>query len=147
MPRRRFLFTPADTQDTNIYQRGCAGRIRSGIRGGVFLSDGYLTVNGIHSSTRSYGDETISVSRNRFNDGVAVGKPTEEIIYFDADPSWQLEIEDFVDSALNGTPVESGTSEDALKVMQLIYAIYENDDSFMKTGNPFHKNLPPQTKE
>ena len=113
----------------------------------LFMSDGYLTVNGILSSTRSYGDETISVARNRFNDGVAVGKPTEEIIYFDTDPSWQLEVEDFVDSAINGTPVESGTSEDALKVMELIYAIYENDESFMKTGNPFYKNLPPEPKE
>lgn len=113
----------------------------------LYLSKGYLSVNGILSSTRSYGDETISVARNRFDEGVPPGKPTEEIIYFDTDPSWELEIEDFVDSALNGTPVESGTSDDALKVMELIYAIYQNDERFIQSGNRFCDSLPNPSKE
>jgi predicted dehydrogenase len=113
----------------------------------LYLSKGYLSVNGILSSTRSYGDETISVARNRFDEGIPIGKPTEEIIYFDTDPSWELEIRDFVRCALTGSPVESGTSEDALKVMELIYAIYRNDESFMKTGNHFLAKLAGAPKE
>lgn len=108
----------------------------------LYMTDGYLCVNGILSSTRSYGDETITVARNRFDDGFAVGKPTEEVIYFDTDPSWELEIKDFVDSCLHGTPIEYGTSEDALNVMKLVYAIYESDESFMATGNRFFELLP-----
>jgi predicted dehydrogenase len=99
----------------------------------IFTSDGYLTVNGILSSTRSYGDETISVARKRFDPGFAQGKPTEEVIYFDNDPSWELEIASFVDSVLNDVPVEMGTSEQALKAMRLVFAIYENDEQFMQS--------------
>ena len=107
----------------------------------IFLSEGYLCVNGILSSTRSYGDETISVARNRFGPGQPIGKPPEEIIYFDTDPSWELEIRDFVDCILNDTPVKSGTSDDALKAMQLVYAIYESDTRFMETRNRFRDTL------
>lgn len=108
----------------------------------LYMTEGYLCVNGILSSTRSYGDETITVARNRFDEGFAVGKPTEEVVYFDTDPSWELEVQDFVDSCMNGTPVEYGTSEDALNVMKLVYAIYEADESFMRTGNRFFETLP-----
>lgn len=99
----------------------------------VYLSDGYLSVNGILTSTRSYGDETISVARKQFNEGFAMGKPREEIVYFDTDPSWELEISEFVDHILNDTPVQSGTSEQALKAMQLVFSIYHNDEHFMNS--------------
>jgi predicted dehydrogenase len=97
----------------------------------VFMSEGYLIVNGILSSTRSYGDETISVARKRFAPGFTQGKPTEEIIYFDHDPSWEQEVAGFFDNVLNDTPVEMGTSEQALKAMELVFAIYEGDPDFM----------------
>ncbi len=99
------------------------------------MSEGYLSVNGILSSTRSYGEETISVARKQFDEGFAQGKPREEIIYFDTDPSWKLEVADFLDSVLNDKPVTSGTSADALKAMKLVFAIYEDDKSFIETGN------------
>ncbi len=97
----------------------------------IFLSEGYLTVNGILSSTRSYGDETISVARRQFDAGFAQGKPREEIIYFDTDPSWELEADEFLRNVSDDTPVTTGNSEQALKAMQLVYAIYENDPVFM----------------
>jgi len=101
----------------------------------IYMSDGYLSVNGILSSTRSYGDETIFVARKQFDDGFATGKPREEAIYFDTDPSWELEVADFIRHIQEDTPVASGTSEDALKAMRLVFAIYENDEAFLKTGN------------
>ncbi len=107
----------------------------------IYLSEGYLSVNGILSSTRSYGDETLSIARNHFGGGSRGGTPSEEIIYFDSDPSWELEIKDFVDSILNDTPTNSGTSEDALKAMQMVYAVYENDETFLKSGNRFRDSL------
>ncbi len=99
----------------------------------VYLSDGYICVNGILSSTRSYGEESVSVARKQLGEGSAQGKPREEILYFDADPSWELEVAGFLDHVLNDTPVESGTSEQALKAMELVYAIYQNDETFMKS--------------
>lgn len=101
----------------------------------IYMSEGYLSVNGILSSTRSYGEETISVARKQFDDGFASGKPREETIYFDTDPSWELEVADFLDYVQNDKPVVSGSSSDALKAMQLVFAIYEDDESFIKTGN------------
>lgn len=97
----------------------------------VFLSEGYLTVNGILSSTRSYGDETISVARKQFDEGFAQGKPREEVIYFDTDPSWELEIGEFLDHVLENTPVTMGNSDQARKAMELVFAIYGNDTTFM----------------
>jgi len=98
----------------------------------IFMSEGYLSVNGILSSTRSYGDETISVARKQFDAGFATGKPREEIVYFDTDPSWELEVVEFIDHVLADTPVISGTSEQALKAMELVYAIYRDDQTFWK---------------
>jgi len=97
----------------------------------VFLSEGYLTVNGILSSTRSYGDETISVARRQFDSGFAQGTPREEVIYFDADPSWEREVDEFLRHVIEDTPVATGNSEQALKAMRLVFAIYENDLAFM----------------
>ena len=93
----------------------------------VYLSEGYLSINGILTSSRSYGDETITVARRQFDEGFAVGKPREEAIYFDTDPSWELEVGDFADCILKDLPVTSGTSVDALKAMQLVHAIYHAD--------------------
>ncbi len=93
----------------------------------IYCSDGLLSVNGILSSTRSYGDETISVARRQFDEGFDSGKPQIETIYFDTDPSWELEVENFVDSVLHDKAIVSGTSEDALKVMELVFKIYNDD--------------------
>ena len=101
----------------------------------IYMTDGYLSVNGILSSTRSYGDETISMARRRFDEGFAQGKPREEIIYFDTDPSWELEVADFLKYVAEDLPVATGTSHDALRVLELVEAIYKDDDSFQKTGN------------
>lgn len=92
----------------------------------LFTDEGYITIDGILSSTRSYGEECITFARKEFeNETSAFGKPREQKIYFDKDDSWKLEIEDFYDAVERDKPIRMGTSEDALKVMQLVYGIYE----------------------
>ncbi len=93
----------------------------------VYMSDGYVSVNGILSSTRSYGDESITVARRSFDPSFAAGKPREEVTYFDTDPSWELEIAEFVDAIRDGATIQHGTSEDALQAMKLVFAIYDGD--------------------
>jgi predicted dehydrogenase len=91
----------------------------------VCLEDGYINLLGILSSTRSYGDETLTFARKQFEDTTrAVGRPREEMICFDTDESWQLEIDDFVDAIRRDRPVTSGNVDDALQVMKTIRCIY-----------------------
>lgn len=93
----------------------------------LYLSEGYLSVNGILSTSRSYGDETITVARRRFDPGFNTGSPTEETIYFDNDPSWEREVEDFLRCIRDNAPVEMGNSAQALEAMRLVFAIYAQD--------------------
>ncbi len=95
----------------------------------IYTTGGYLSVNGILSSTRSYGEESITVAKRQFDDGFATGKPREEVIYFDTDPSWEREIAEFIDCVREDRPVTSGTCDDALAAMKLVFDIYGADDS------------------
>ena len=99
----------------------------------ICLTDGYIAISGILSGTRSYGRETLVVGRRQFEDqSFAVGNPREEIIYFDSDPSWQDEVDEFADSVLNGRKVVCGSSLDALKALELVYKIYGADEGGRK---------------
>ena len=91
----------------------------------IFLEDGYLVINGIVTSTRSYGDESITFAKKQFEDETyAFGRPREETIYFDYDDSWKLEINEFFDSVTGKKDEPQGSVEDALKVMRLVESIY-----------------------
>lgn len=95
----------------------------------IYLSKGYLSVNGILTSSRRYGDESLTIARKPSD--TAPGPPAEETVYFDEDPSWALEIDTFLACVRDNTPVQSGSSLQALKAMELVYAIYRGDDQFM----------------
>lgn len=93
----------------------------------ICLEGGYINIGGLLSSTRSYGDETLTFARRQFEDeSFAFGKPREETIFFDRDDSWSIEINEFVEAIKKKRPVQSGNSNDAYKVMQLIENIYKN---------------------
>lgn len=93
----------------------------------VFMENGYLSVNGLLTSTRSYGDETITFAKKQFEDeALAFGRPREETIFFDRDDSLRLELEEFYDCIVGKKENFQGNSEDALKVMQLVEKIYRS---------------------
>jgi predicted dehydrogenase len=93
------------------------------------LAGGLVTVSGILSSTRSYGfAERLIIARREFEDrATAFGNPRETITSFDRDRSWEREMEEFGRCILDGTPPVHGTTEDALKVMELVDRIYRGD--------------------
>jgi predicted dehydrogenase len=92
----------------------------------LFMEDGYLCVNGILSSTRSYGEESITFAKKQFEDETrALGKPREEAIFFDTDDSWKFEVAEFYDCIAGKKKKPEGSSNDALAVMQLIERIYK----------------------
>ncbi|MDY6950121.1 MAG: Gfo/Idh/MocA family oxidoreductase [Thermodesulfobacteriota bacterium] len=100
----------------------------------VFMQDGYLCVNGLLTSTRSYGDESLTFAKKQFEDeSRAFGRPREETIFFDTDDSWRLELEEFYDSIIGKSKQWNGDSSDALKVMELVTQIYEEAE---KHHNP-----------
>jgi predicted dehydrogenase len=96
----------------------------------VGFSDGYLVVDGMPSSTRSYRDERITHARRRTGVGFTVGNPPEESLFFNVDPSWDLELAEFVECVDRGIPVAHGSSSDAHAAMLAVRAIYEDDQKF-----------------
>ena len=92
----------------------------------VFLESGYMVLNGLKTGSGTYGEEELTIARNR-STAPAATWDDEERFHYDIDKSWQLEAEHFVNSILNDSPVNIGTSEDALNVMELIEDIYSNE--------------------
>jgi len=93
----------------------------------VTLEGGYLIVEGLLSKTGSYGREQLIVAKRQFEDEAhAVGNPSEEITYFDRDLSWDLEVQEFARCIREDKPVTAASSQDALKVMQIIEQAYVN---------------------
>lgn len=87
---------------------------------------GYVVVSGLLSKTGSYGRETLVVGRRPApGERGAVGNPREETIYYDADPSWDIEVAHLVECIRENKPVEKGTSLDALRVMEIVDRVYQ----------------------
>jgi predicted dehydrogenase len=97
----------------------------------INLERGSLILGGILSGTKSYGAETLTVVRaDPDNDQ---GDPWEQVTRYNRDLSWDGEISAFAHSILNDLLVQSGTSEDALRTMQLVFKIYYADSNWRKT--------------
>lgn len=91
----------------------------------INLERGSLILGGILSGTKSYGAETLTVIQaDPDNDA---GDPKEQITRYNKDPSWDEEVVSFANAILNDQPVQSGTSDDALRTMQLVFKIYHAD--------------------
>ncbi|GAB2182030.1 Gfo/Idh/MocA family oxidoreductase [Denitratisoma sp. agr-D3] len=91
----------------------------------INLERGSLILGGILSGTKSYGAETLTVVRaDPDNDA---GDPKEQTTRYNRDPSWDEEIAAFGEAVLGDKPVQSGTSSDALRTMQLVFRIYFSD--------------------
>jgi predicted dehydrogenase len=91
----------------------------------VFLEKGYMVLNGLITSTMSYGEEILSIAKNRTTAPAATWKDEVKTQYLN-DHSWRYEMEHFFDSIKNDNPVEIGNSSDALALMRIIDEIYKN---------------------
>ena len=100
----------------------------------IYMEDGYVIVEGMPSTTRSYRDEWIIQGRK--HTGFAIGNPPEESTFCNTDPSWELELEEFVGCVRSGRKVKNGTSIDAYETMRLVFGIYDADESFKQPQNP-----------
>jgi len=102
----------------------------------IGLERGYLAINGLLSKTGSYGRETLLIGRRpQRGESAAVGNPREEMSYYDRDPSWDLEVNHFVECIQTDRPVSQGTSLDALRVMEIVDRVYrEPANAPFRTG-------------
>jgi len=96
------------------------------------LERGAITLSGLLSGSKSYGAETMTVAWAHEDE---MGDPREQTTRYNHDPSWADEIAGFADAILNDTPVVNGTSEDALKTMELVYRIYCADPEWRDRWN------------
>ena len=90
----------------------------------VFLEKGYFVLNGLKTSSNTYGDEILSIAKNRTTAPAATWED-EEHITFQNDDSWESEIKEFFDLINhNKKKVKNGNSIDALKLMKIVDKIY-----------------------
>ncbi len=94
------------------------------------MEDGYVIVDGMPSTSRSYRDEWIIEGRR--HRGFAIGNPPEQSTFCNTDPSWEMELAEFVDCIRTGRPVQNGSSRDAYETMRLVFGIYDADDGFRR---------------
>lgn len=90
----------------------------------IFLERGYMTLNGLLTTSGAYGDEILTVAE--MADPVTSSRIVEENYAFKVNTSWKSEVAHFFDIIDHQATPEYGTSEDALEVMRLIDTIYSN---------------------
>jgi predicted dehydrogenase len=113
------LMKTADGKVAMLHSSASQWRHRFGLE--VTLSEGSLNLAGILSGSKSYGAETLTIARTTGDDQ---GGPKEEVRNYTQDPSWVDEVAEFADAVQNDTAITNGSSDDALRTMQLVYKIY-----------------------
>lgn len=87
----------------------------------ITCEKGAMILSGILSGSKSYGAETLTVVWTGEDDQ---GDPKEQTTRYNRDPSWEDEIAEFADAILRDGQILAGSSDDALKTMELVYRIY-----------------------
>ncbi|MBC2776033.1 Gfo/Idh/MocA family protein [Parasphingopyxis marina] len=103
----------------------------------VFLERGYMVLNGLKTSSGTYGEEVLAIAKNRAKAPAATWDD-EERLHYEVDTSWGREIEHFATCIATGTPVEYGSSLHALEVMQLVDRVYAHERHI---GQNLHTDL------
>jgi predicted dehydrogenase len=89
----------------------------------VFLEKGYMVLNGLKTSSGSYGEEVLSIAKNRSTAPAATWEDEERITYH-TDTSWLSELDHFLNCIEHDKEVAVGNSYDALKLMKIIDEVY-----------------------
>ncbi len=89
----------------------------------IFLEKGYITINGLKTSSNTYGDEVMSIAKNRSLPPAAMWTKEEDLV-FHVDNSWRRELDIFIDSIKNNKKISVGNTKDAFKLMRLVKKVY-----------------------
>jgi 1,5-anhydro-D-fructose reductase (1,5-anhydro-D-mannitol-forming) len=91
----------------------------------IFLEKGYMVLNGLKTSSGTYGDEILSIAKNRTTAPMATWAD-EKHITFPTDVSWTSEVNYFLKAIKNNSSIRLGSSGHAMSVMKLIDKTYES---------------------
>ena len=97
----------------------------------VFLERGYMVINGIKTQSGSYGDEILTIAKNRSVAPAATWEDEEKRTYH-VDNSWADETLAFIECVTENKPVLSGNSDHAIEVMRIIDEVYTKERHFAK---------------
>jgi predicted dehydrogenase len=96
-----------------------------------------MVINGIRTQSGSYGDEILTIAKNRSVAPAATWEDEEKRTYH-VDNSWADETQAFIDCVIENQPVLSGNSDHAIEVMRIIDEVYTKE----RHANPvLHKRL------
>jgi predicted dehydrogenase len=98
----------------------------------INFDKGSVILGGILSSSKSYGEETLTVVTANPNDN---GDPKEQTTKYNQDYSWDEEVGYFTNCILNNQTIQKGSSFDALNTMKLVYSIYYADPIWREKYN------------
>lgn len=90
----------------------------------VFLEKGYMVLNGLITSSMSYGEEILTIAKNRSTAPAATWEDEVKTKYH-LNNSWNYEMSYFFNAIENDLPIKIGSSKDALELMSIIDKIYE----------------------
>jgi 1,5-anhydro-D-fructose reductase (1,5-anhydro-D-mannitol-forming) len=91
----------------------------------VFLEQGYFVLNGLKTASGTYGDEVLTIAKNRAESPMATWED-EERFTFSINKSWDSEVNHFLSSIQNDIPIKIGNSNDARIIMRTIDKIYKD---------------------
>jgi len=93
----------------------------------IFMGKGYMVLNGLITSSMSYGEEVLSIAKNRSAAPAATWKDEVKTQYV-TNNSWRYEMEHFFNAIEKNQPITIGNSDDALELMTIIDEIYKQKD-------------------
>ena len=91
----------------------------------VFLEHGYYVLNGLKTSSGTYGEEVLTIAKNR-SEAPRASWRDEEKFTFNINESWQSEIEHFFNAINKNKPIDVGNSNDAQIIMRTMDKIYKD---------------------
>jgi hypothetical protein len=80
-------------------------------------------LNGLKTSSNSYGDETLNMATNR-TQAPSVSWANEEEQTFTINDSWERELTFFCDAVLKDKPIETCGIDDAIRLMTMVDKVY-----------------------
>ena len=84
-----------------------------------------MVLNGLKTSSGTYGDEVLSVAQNRTTAPAAIWEDEERITYH-TNTSWGSEVSHFFTAILEDQPIQVGSSANALELMTIVDQVYAN---------------------
>ena len=89
----------------------------------IFMENGYIVLNGLKTSSNSYGEEKLTFAMNR-TEAPAATWTDEEQHTFGIDDSWERELTIFRDAVIEDRPIENCGIDDAVQLMEMVDQVY-----------------------